>query len=61
MTVHEKEYIYENTTMSLDDLINKLMNIEGDIIVEIKDENATLKAYNKLIDALEDKKIEYKE
>ena len=61
VSVFESDYIYQNKKISLDDFIKALENIENDFVVEITDDNASLKAYNKLIDALEKVSIEYTE
>lgn len=51
------EYFYENERISFDDFISKVKEIEGDLVVEVKDAKASLKAYNNLIDRLEDLKV----
>ncbi len=61
VTVFEKEYIYENSSISLVTLMDELVKAEGNIIVEVKDDNATLNAYNKLIEELRNAGIDYKE
>ena len=42
--------------ITLDDFISKVKEIEGDLVVEVKDDKASLKAYNSLIDRLEELK-----
>ena len=59
VSVVKSEYFYENKSISLSDLMEVIAAIEGKLVVEITDDNAALKAYNKLIDALEDKEIRY--
>lgn len=59
ISVVEQDYYYENERISLDELINKIMNLEGKIIVEIKDDKASLNAYNSLIEKLDNEKISY--
>ena len=61
VSVFESDYLYQNKKISLDDFIEELETIEEDFIVEVTDDNASLKAYNKLIDALEDQNIRYTE
>ena len=61
VTVYENDYIYQNKKTSLDDFIKELEHIEEAFIVEITDDNASLKAYNKLIEALAKESIEYTE
>ena len=38
-----------------------LSQIDGEYVVKIKDENASLKAYNALVEMLDDEDIEYVE
>ena len=51
------EYFYENERISLDDFISKVKEIVGDVSVEVKDDNASLKAYNNLTKRLKELKI----
>ncbi len=60
VSVVENDYLYDNKKYSLDDLIAKLKE-KDDICVEITSDNAALKAYNNLTDALKNNKIEYVE
>ena len=60
ISVIGNEYYFENERILLDDFISKIEN-EEDIIVEIKDDKASLKAYNNLINRLDDLDIPYKE
>lgn len=57
VSVVGNEYFYENERISLDDFISKVKEIEGDLVVEVKDDKASLKAYNSLIDRLEELKV----
>lgn len=61
VSVFESDYFYQNKKISLDDFIKELESIEENFVVEVTDDNASLKAYNKLIDALEDRRISYTE
>ena len=56
VSVVGNEYFYENERITLDDFISKVKEIEGDLVVEVKDDKASLKAYNSLIDRLEELK-----
>lgn len=53
------EYFYDNERLSLDELVAEIKKIDDNIVVEIKDDNASLKAYNAMIDALEENSINY--
>lgn len=55
------EYFYDNERIELSDLLLKLDDVSDEASVEVKDDNASLKAYNALINALEDKHITYTE
>ena len=57
VSVVGNEYFYENERITLDDFISKVKEIEGDLVVEVKDDKASLKAYNSLIDRLEELKV----
>ena len=61
VTVFENDYIYQNKKTSLDDFIKELKGIDYAFVVEVTDDNASLKAYNNLIEALEEESIEYTE
>ena len=61
VTVSGNEYIYENSTIGLDDLINELKDIDGKIVVEIKDDNSSKKAYDALKVKLDSDNISYSE
>ena len=61
VTVYENDYIYQNKKTSLDDFIKELKGIDYAFVVEVTDDNASLKAYNNLIEALEEESIEYTE
>lgn len=59
--VNKDEYFYENTPIELTEFISMIETIEGEIIVEITDNNATYKAYSKLTDELQEREIVYTE
>jgi hypothetical protein len=47
--------------MELEDIKKMLTENEGKMIVEIKEDKASIKAYNKLVDLLEELKVDYVE
>ena len=53
------EYLYQNSRLQLDELMNKLVTDAADTKVKVTDENASKRAYKNLIAALEDKNIHY--
>ena len=59
VTVSENEYLYQNSRFQLDELIDKLVTDAADTKVKITDENASKRAYENLINALEEKNIRY--
>ncbi|MGO5019362.1 hypothetical protein ACTQ32_02335 [Roseburia faecis] len=59
ISVVGNEYFYDNERLSLDELIAEIQKIDDSIVVEIKDDNASLKAYNAMIDALDENSINY--
>lgn len=59
VSVVGNEYFYDNERLSLDELIAEIQKMDDSIVVEIKDDNASLKAYNAMIDALEENSINY--
>ena len=61
VSVVGNEYFYENERVSLDDFISKLEKLEGEVVVEVKDDKASLGAYNNLIEKLEELKISFTE
>ncbi|MDY6156240.1 MAG: hypothetical protein SPH96_06895 [Agathobacter sp.] len=61
VSVVGNEYFYENERVSLDDFISKLEMLEGEVVVEVKDDKASLRAYNNLIEKLEELKISFTE
>lgn len=61
VSVVGNEYFYENERVSLDDFISKLEKLEGEIVVEVKDDKASLRAYDNLIEKLEELKVPFTE
>ena len=61
VSVVGNEYFYENERVSLDDFISKFEKLEGEVVVEVKDDKASLRAYNNLIEKLEELKISFTE
>ena len=61
VAVVEKEYFYNNQRMELEELVKILQGMEGEFVVAITDDNATLNAYEKLTDRLTELSIPYSE
>lgn len=59
VTVSGNEYIYENKKLSLEELINELTDMTLDVPVKITDDDASLDAYQQLVDTLKEHKIKY--
>lgn len=59
VTVSENEYLYQNSRLQLDELMDRLAADAADAKVKITDENASKRAYENLIAALKEKKIHY--
>lgn len=57
--VNEDKYFCENALITMEEIVAMLENIEGELVVEITDNNATHKAYNKLVDKLTDLEITF--
>lgn len=57
VTVSEDKYFYENHEILFDDLIKVFGALDENTAVKISDENATLKAYESLTKALEEREI----
>ncbi len=60
VSVVGNEYFHENERTSLDDFISKIQTMT-DIVLEVKDDMASLKAYNNLLNRLEEVDIPYTE
>ena len=59
ITVSGNEYLYQNSKITLEDLIKELTSHELDAPVKITDENSSIKAYKALKSALTDNNIHY--
>ena len=53
------DYFYNNERVLLEDFIVIVKGVEGKVVVEVKDDNASLKAYNGLLDELDEINIDY--
>lgn len=51
--VSEDDYYYENASIEFEDIIKMVKEFEGNLTVEISDDEATHKAYSRLIEKLE--------
>jgi len=61
ITVADSEYFYQNERITLDDFMDELSEIDSELVVEITDDNASLRAYDDLIDRLKEEHISYVE
>lgn len=61
VSVVKSEYFFENRSIDLNALLDEIKKTEGNLLVEITDDKAALRAYNQLIDALEDLSVPYEE
>ena len=61
VSVAGSDYFYENEKIELDLLLQRIKMTEGRYVVEIKDEQASKKAYEALIKALKKDGISYTE
>lgn len=62
ITVTDNDYFHDNERIALDDFILIIKQVKSDeVVVEIKDDNASRKAYRKLIERLNEEKIKYVE
>lgn len=59
VTVKENEYLYQNSTMTLDALTEALGQLDAEIIVRITDENASKQAFDALTAELDAAAITY--
>ena len=59
ITVVESDYFYNNDRIDLDGIENMLKATTGEYVVEIKEDKASLKAYNKLVERLEELGAKY--
>lgn len=61
ISVVENDYFYKNDRITIDDFVKVLEETKDEYIVEVKDDNASLKAYNTLIDKLKELNVSYVE
>lgn len=61
VTVSEDRYFTENGEVTLDELIGEVSVLDENYVVEIIDDNATLKAYESLTDMLYENSVPYME
>lgn len=61
ITIVGNDYFYQNERMDLETLLDTIKQVESNFVVEITDDNASLRAYNDLIDKLEKSYIRYVE
>lgn len=59
ITVVENDYFYENERINIEDFVKEIEDIEDEFVIEIKDDKASLKAYNKLLDTLDEMNVDY--
>ena len=57
--VSKDEYFFENAPITLEEIESMLEGAEGELVVDITDNNATHKAYDKLVDKLTDLEITF--
>lgn len=55
--VSEDDYFYENASIEFEDIIKMVKEFEGNLTVEISDDEATHKAYSRLIEKLEELEV----
>lgn len=61
VTISGNDYYYKNNRIELEELIKVASQIEGRKVVKIKEDKASLKAYNELVEALEAARLIYEE
>ncbi len=61
VTVSGNDYFYENEKILLEDLLEKVKEIESEVLVEVKDEDASFNAYQNLLDKLDELNVNYRE
>ena len=59
--VSKDEYFYENAPITLEEIVSMLEDVDGELLVEITDNNATHKAYDKLVDKLTEIEVTFVE
>ncbi len=61
VTVSEDRYYTTDGELTFDELVSGISALDEDYVVEIIDDNATLKAYKALTDMLDEKSVAYME
>lgn len=61
VSVVENDYFYQNKKTTLEDFVSELEALEEDFVVEVTDDNASLKAYKNLTDKLDELHYTYVE
>ena len=61
VSVVGNEYFYENERISLDDFVSRVKEMKGNLVVEVKDDKASLKAYKGLINRMKELNISIRE
>ena len=61
ISVVNNEYIYDNERITIDDFLTIVSQTQEECIVEVADDNASIDAYDKLIEKLKENKIKYDE
>lgn len=61
VTVSEDRYYTTDGELTFDELVSEISALDEDYVVEITDDNATLKAYKALTDMLDEKSVPYME
>ncbi len=61
ISVSGNEYVYENERISLDDFMAEVTKAGETVSVEVKNDNASLNAYNDLLNKLKEANISYSE
>jgi len=61
VTISENDYLCDNQKYTLEELLDYLAGIEEDFLVEIREDNASLRASRDLTDALSEQSILYAE
>ena len=59
VTVAGNDYFFKNERIELEKLLDSFDDVKGPFVVEIKDDNASLKAYKALTDRLDNLYIRY--
>lgn len=59
VTVAENDYLYENQKYDLNGLMACITAVEGEFVVEIREDNASLRAVRDLTDSLAEVSISY--